>query len=1181
MTNAGADVSFTPTADYCGSASFDYTLTGGDTASVTVTVTCFNDAPVVTTSAGDTAYTEDGPAVAVDNALTVTDVDDTNIESAQVSITSGFESGDDLAFTDTATIDGTYTAGTGVLTLTGSDTKTNYEAALRSVAFSLTDDTPSASREIEFKVSDGDAEFAANKDIAVTPNNDAPVADNETFNGNDSAHGNTTLEVDDPSDVTANPSEPHTEVVGDILDGDDDVDGPAPLTVTPGTLTTYFDDGLPAADVADGGSVTIEADGDFTFRPGASTSCTNPTSYFDYTLEDSHPTDEETDTGRVTIALAGCVWYVNNNDSGGNDGTSQKPYDTLVQAESASGANHTVFVYDGDNSSTGYDTGFAMNSGERLLGEHEGLVVDQGVAYTADTLLAANAGAKPTLTASGEDVVALDDGNEVRGFVINPSGSGGGIAGASGDTGGGTIDDIDVNDTNVAGTQPGVELDSTTGTFALSNITVDNGGAAGAKGIAISSAGSVGITGTNSIDTDGAEALDVSGTTITALDFGTVTSANSASEGIDLSGIGATNFTPTGGSITNAGGTSFRLNGGSGTVTYPGNIGDGGGITAIDVSNRTGGDVTLSGTISDDGDAGGRITVGGSGGTTTLSGSTKQANTGATDAILFNSSNGHTLNLTNGGLDIDTAGGKGLEAENSGAITVTTGPSPNTIDTGSGRGLHISDTDIGSDDVTFRSISSNGASNGIRLNNTGSSGNLSVTGNGGTCDVSSPANCTGGTIVGSTDDGIDLTSTHSPSFVRMGVKDSANAGVYADAVTGLSIDGFELEANGVQTESSSERDHNVFIEDLLGTANEIKNSDLHDARNTNLHWEPVNSGANTLTVTDSKFNSAGEGPSQGNSGINLSAVSSANVKLVVTGGQVINNAAAGIQVNGVSGTTVKSDISGVDMVSSVPPVDQTTWGNGAGTNFGIALKPNGTSVQQHRVANNTIAYTGIAANDQSAASALSVNIANNSGNFDATITGNTIGLAGVTRSGNENFYGIVVGAEDAADAEIDISNNVVHHTAQRGIYVYATDFTPDLADSVNVDLTLRNNNVTAISNDDDVPFSNLNGMFVESNDDSNLCLDMVGNDSASVGSSTTTGTEVRLRQIKDPSLAAGAIFRLERLPVSTNNELTVETFVNSENPLIPTAEIDANVFPIGGAGYTAVADGTCQHPTLP
>ena len=256
--------------------------------------------------------------------------------------------------------------------------------------------------------------------ITVTCVNDVPVADDETFNGNDSAHGNTTMQVDDPTDNKSAPTDPHTEIAGDILAGDTDVDGPGPLTVTPGTFATN-----------DGGSVTIEADGDFVFHPAASTSCTDTSDFFDYTVEDSG-TPEETDTGRVTIAIAGCVWYVNNNASG-NSGTSSAPFDTLAQAETASGTNHTVFVFDGDNT---------LDRLRHRLRDELGRAADRrvtrawsstrrGGALTADTLHPANAGAHPTLTATNEDVIALDDGNEVRGFNIDPEGTGGGIAGGS------------------------------------------------------------------------------------------------------------------------------------------------------------------------------------------------------------------------------------------------------------------------------------------------------------------------------------------------------------------------------------------------------------------------------------------------------------------------------------------------------------------------------------------------------------------------------------------------------------------------------------------------------------------------------------------------------------------------------------------------------------------------------
>ena len=205
--------------------------------------------------------------------------------------------------------------------------------------------------------------------------------------------------------------------------------GPGRSMVTPGTFATN-----------DGGSVTIESDGDFTFEPAASISCTDTSDFFDYTVEDSG-SPEQTDTGRVTIAIAGCVWYVIK-----QRGRQQRHERGAVRHAPAGGDRlrrrpHRVRVRRRQHEHR-LATGYAMNSGERLIGEHEGLVVDPdgGGALTPDTLHPANPGAHPTLTATNEDVVDLDDGNEVRGFNIDPQGTGGGIAGASGDTGGGTIE---------------------------------------------------------------------------------------------------------------------------------------------------------------------------------------------------------------------------------------------------------------------------------------------------------------------------------------------------------------------------------------------------------------------------------------------------------------------------------------------------------------------------------------------------------------------------------------------------------------------------------------------------------------------------------------------------------------------------------------------------------------------
>ena len=148
-----------------------------NTATRDIAVTAVNDAPEVAASDGSTAYTEGDAATGIDSALTVSDVDDTDIESASVSITTGFQSGDSLGFVDTAEITGAYDSETGVLTLTGSTSEANYEAALRSVAYSHSGDDPDASKTVEFSVSDGELSGSGTKDVAVTGVNDPPVLD--------------------------------------------------------------------------------------------------------------------------------------------------------------------------------------------------------------------------------------------------------------------------------------------------------------------------------------------------------------------------------------------------------------------------------------------------------------------------------------------------------------------------------------------------------------------------------------------------------------------------------------------------------------------------------------------------------------------------------------------------------------------------------------------------------------------------------------------------------------------------------------------------------------------------------------------------------------------------------------------------------------------------------------------
>jgi hypothetical protein len=135
-----------------------------------------NDAPVVTTTDGAGGYTEGDPATAIDSGLTVGDVDDTNIEGGQVSISDGFEPGDELVYVNQNGINGAYNTVTGELTLTGSASVADYQAAVRSIEFRGTSDNPPITKTILYGVSDGELDSPpATRTISVTGVNDKPV----------------------------------------------------------------------------------------------------------------------------------------------------------------------------------------------------------------------------------------------------------------------------------------------------------------------------------------------------------------------------------------------------------------------------------------------------------------------------------------------------------------------------------------------------------------------------------------------------------------------------------------------------------------------------------------------------------------------------------------------------------------------------------------------------------------------------------------------------------------------------------------------------------------------------------------------------------------------------------------------------------------------------------------------
>jgi Bacterial Ig domain/RTX calcium-binding nonapeptide repeat (4 copies)/Cadherin domain len=851
---------------------------GGTSAPATraLDVTAVRDAPVLAGIEGTPlTYTENDPATPLTATLTVTDPD-SPLTGATVTLAPVLPE-DELAFTAQPGISGSYA--NGVLTLTGDAPAADYQTALRSVRYRTTSEDPStAPRTATFQVSDaGGPSNEVARTITVTAVNDPPVADDESFAG---AIGNTTLVGNDPDDGPPAPSGAKKTIGADILAGDTDVENDA-LTVVP--VTNQPTD--------DGGRVTIEADGDFVYTPAAGTSCSDTSDFFDYRVTDG----TDTDTGRVNITIAACVWYVSNN-AAGNSGTSDAPFDTLAQAEAASGSGQTVFVFDGDNSATGYGgDGYAMNAGERLIGEAAGLQVG------ADVLLPPNPGARPTLTAGNADVISLDDGNEVRGLELDPSGSGGGITGGSGDTGGGTIDDVRIIDAGTAGTRPGLELDSTTGTFNISGLVVDNR----ATGVRLNNAGTVVFAPASqiSITSAGAPGLVASGTALGTSAFDNVTVTGSAGGGLSLTNTtgtislgdldltttagtapafalsnagtvtvaaaGTDNVSATGGPAVDVTGTSGvalafdsvsstssandginLANLGGGTFSATGGTIAGAAGIAFDLDGGSG-DVTYPGALANGPGQTAEVTNR-SGGAVTLSGPiTDSADAGGGISLAGDSSGSTTF--SNATKTLNTGASTAIAMTGSDGHTLTLSGGGLDVDATSGDGLAaansgtlvVSGAGNTIDTTTGRALAvaaTDIGAAGVTFRSLSANGApsgivLNDTGAAGGLTVSGSGSTTaggdnsGGVIQNTTSHGVSLTATQSPSLTNLDVHDTSGSGINGTRVTDFTFDNGRIERSGT---GGTADDSNISFNDSITSTNV--------------------SGA--LTVTDSVLNTA-------------------------------------------------------------------------------------------------------------------------------------------------------------------------------------------------------------------------------------------------------------------------------------------------------------------------------------
>ena len=447
---------------------------------------------------------------------------------------------------------------------------------------------------------------------------------------------------------------------------------------------------------------------------------------------------------------------------------------------------------------------------------------------------------------------------------------------------------------------------------------------------------------------------------------------------------------------------------------------------AIDLAG-VGGSFTIAGATTITGlHAGGGVEVTGSAATVTLNGGT--ISTGANTAVNYVGNSG-ALAL-DGGLDIVTTGGAGLNAAGGGTVTVTGADS--TVASTTGTAVTISGTTIGAGGVTFESVSSAGAVNTIVLTSTGSLAGLTVTGTG--------AAGSGGTIAGSTGAAILVVDTMDLDLSSLSVTGSAGdvlnatnlrgdsalsdsvisgfgtaGGNTANAVRivnnnvdlasftldGSTISGGATANDGLFMEAQGTSDMRLFVQNstfsgLFGDGVQVSSA-------------LTSTGDVNVTVEDSDFVNAAVA---GNGGLALTTTGGATLRALVEGNtfdDIMRPNSNGGAISLANSGTATAHVSIVDNVIEDLPGAR-----------GITSTSDGNSISYLLIDGNSIDRLGI--NNK-----LAINVTlNNNAVGDVTITDNQIGQNGnLWTAGTGTANAVSVLSQNNSQVDLLLDGNAV------------------------------------------------------------------------------------------------------------------------------------------------------------
>jgi VCBS repeat-containing protein len=169
---------YTPLLNDDSGVTFGYVVSDGllsTAGTATLDITPVNDRPVALTPGLGVTYTEDGVRAQPMSNVRLTDVDSPNLFRAVITL-SNPDADDVLVFTNQNGITGSFVSGSNVLTLTGTASVANYEAAIRSIQYyNKSDLFVFFQKDFSLQVSDNiDDSIIISERITLVSSNDAP-----------------------------------------------------------------------------------------------------------------------------------------------------------------------------------------------------------------------------------------------------------------------------------------------------------------------------------------------------------------------------------------------------------------------------------------------------------------------------------------------------------------------------------------------------------------------------------------------------------------------------------------------------------------------------------------------------------------------------------------------------------------------------------------------------------------------------------------------------------------------------------------------------------------------------------------------------------------------------------------------------------------------------------------------